>query len=576
MVGDGRFSSPPAPGRAVSGEDASLGGVLRGGPRTPGARMRDGPVVAWTPAIGRGRDHGLRWSPSLVSCVAAGVLGWLAIVLRWRGGDWPAQLYRINLFRRVGFTQWDNQWYGGHHTPAYSSLLPPLGAWLGPGLLAVASAVVATWGVARLAQRFLPWPMAASVVFGVSTVTNVAIGRLTFSLGVAIGVSAVVAMVTDRRVVAIVLALATPLGSPVAGAFLAIAGTAWWLSHFRQRIGLFVAIAATAPILVLAVAFPEGGRFPLSLEDASITVVVAVAAAITLPRQYTAVRIGAALYAASAIAVFVIPNPIGANLTRLAVYAGPPIVVGVLWRSRRIVATAILVPLAVWQWGPALDAIFTAGRDPSSHASYYDGLLRELDALPPSRVEIPFTSHHWEANFVAPHAALARGWERQLDIETNPIFYDSDVPLTAATYEQWLRDHAVDYVALADVDLDDSAVAEAALIRGGLPSLVPIWSDPDWRVFAVTDPTPLVTGPATLAALDTSSFTVRVDSPGDVLVRIRYTSHWDVDGPGCATESADGWTLVRFTEAGTWKVRQVVSPWIVLQPQRDDKCPSEP
>ena len=54
-------------------------------------------------------------------------------------------------------------------------------------------------------------------------------------------------------------------------------------------------------------------------------------------------------------------------------------------------------PIIVWQWSPALDPIFLAGRDPSSNASYYDGLLDELDQLGPTRVEIPFTKHHWEA-----------------------------------------------------------------------------------------------------------------------------------------------------------------------------------
>ncbi|MEY2570796.1 MAG: hypothetical protein QOE63_1146 [Acidimicrobiaceae bacterium] len=515
-------------------------------------------------------------SPTLVGGALAGLLGWLAIVLRWRGADGPAQLYRIDLFRRVGFTQWDNQWYGGHHTPGYSLLLPPLGAVFGPGPVAVASAVVATWAMSRLAVRFVPAPMAATVLFGIGSVTNIAIGRLTFGLGLAIGMIAAVAMVTNRRVLAVVLAVLTPLGSPVAGVFLALAGAAWWLSSRSvHRTGLWVAVGAVAPIGALALAFPEGGRFPFSFEDAAITCAVAAVAAWAIPREHRALRLGAALYAVSVVAVFAVPNPVGANLTRLAVYAGPPIAVGLVWQARRVAAVAILVPMLVWQWGPALDAIFTAGRDPSSHASYYQPLLTELASRPPSRVEIPFTMHHWEANFVAPRAALARGWERQLDIESNPLFYDDDVPLTSSAYVQWLRDNAVSYVALADADLDDSAVAEASLVRGGIADLQPIWSGDHWQLFAVVGATPLVTGPADLTALDANSFTLRVDSPGDVLVRIRYSSHWDVDGPGCAVATADGWTLIRFPAPGTWRVRQVVSRWIPFQPDRTDECPPE-
>ena len=140
---------------------------------------------------------------------------------------------------------------------------------------------------------------------------------------------------------------------------------------------------------------------------------------------------------------------------------------------------------------------------------------------------------------------------------------------------QWLRDNAVSHVALADVELDDSAIDEAALIRSGVEGLRSIWSDSHWRLFAVTDATPLVTGMATLAALDANSFTVHVERPGDVLVRIRYSSHWDVDGPGCAVAATDGWTLIRFPTAGTWRVRQVVSRWIPFRPDRTDECPPE-
>ena len=64
-----------------------------------------------------------------------------ALLLHWQGADWPAQLYRVDLFRRVGFTQWNNQWYGGHATLGYSLLFPPLGAVFGPGVVAVTSAL---------------------------------------------------------------------------------------------------------------------------------------------------------------------------------------------------------------------------------------------------------------------------------------------------------------------------------------------------------------------------------------------------------------------------------------------------
>ena len=527
--------------------------------------------------IGAHARHQRIRSPASAGGVVALVLGWLAIALKWEGGDWPAQLYRVDLFRRVGFTQWDNQWYGGHHTPGYSLLFPPLGALFGPGPVAVVSAVLATWCFARLAARALPSATLASVVFGVGTVTNIAVGRLTFGLGMAIGLAAVLAMVTERKTLAVVLAALSSFGSPVAGLFVALAGTAWWLAERpRRRLGSWVTFGALLPIAGLTVVFPEGGRFPFSVEDALITIAIGIAAAVLLPARYRSLRLGGALYAIATLAVLVVPNPVGANVTRLAIYAGPPVALGALWRSRRTVALAVALPILVWQWSPALDPIFVAGRDPSSDSSYYRGLLAQLASLPPSRVEIPFTKHHWEANYVAPHAALARGWERQLDLDVNALFYDDETALTATAYDAWLRANAVGYVALPDAELDDSAVEEAALIRQGSPSLRRVWSDPHWQLFAVVDPTPLVEGPASLAAVDANSFTVSVRAPGDVLVRIRYSSHWDVQGPGCAAPTADGWTLIRFPQPGTWRVRQVVSRWIPFQPDRTDECPPEP
>src|SRR5439155_12613452 len=144
------------------------------------------------------------------------------------------------------------------------------------------------------------------------------------------------AMVSGHRIVSIALAVLTPFGSPVAGLFVALAGTAWWLSERpRRRLGSWVTVAALAPIGALTVAFPEGGQFPFSTVDAAITIAVGIAAPMLLPPRYRALRLGGALYAIAALIVLIVPNPVGANITRLAIYAGPPVAVGALWRSRR-------------------------------------------------------------------------------------------------------------------------------------------------------------------------------------------------------------------------------------------------
>jgi hypothetical protein len=83
----------------------------------------------------------------------------------------------------------------------------------------------------------------------------------------------------------------------------------------------------------------------------------------------------------------------------------------------------------------------------------------------------------------------------------------------------------------------------------------------------------LVEGQARLVEMGVDDFTLDVHEPGDVLVRIHYSSHWDVDGPGCAVPTAEGWTLIRFPQPGTWRVRQVVSRWMPFAPDQFIDCP---
>ena len=79
----------------------------------------------------------VRSAPWLLAAALA--LAWLAF-----GPPTPdlaAQVYRAGLFHREGFTLFNANWYGGHHTPAYSILFPPLGALLGVRVVGALAAV---------------------------------------------------------------------------------------------------------------------------------------------------------------------------------------------------------------------------------------------------------------------------------------------------------------------------------------------------------------------------------------------------------------------------------------------------
>jgi hypothetical protein len=498
----------------------------------------------------------VEWHP-----VAVAVLGALAyLLLEPASADLAAQEYRAGLVRSAGFALWDNGWYAGHHTPAYSVLSPPLGAAIGVRLAGALAAVAATVLFARLAaRRWAPGPAyAAALWFAAATVATLLTGRMTFLLGAAIGIGAVLALAAGRRVAAAALAVLTALASPVAALFLALAVVAWGLAAPERRpTAALLAVAALAPAAALAALFPEGGSEPFVASAFWPGLAAVVLVAVALPARERELRIGAALYALACVAAFAFSTPLGGNVTRLGALVAGPIVLGALGGRRRpALLVALALPLAYWQLYPAVRDLARASGDPSIEAAYHAPLVRFLQGRPGTfRVEIPFTENHWEAAHVAPEIPLARGWERQLDRRYGALFYDGT--LNATTYRAWLDAHAVAYVALPDVPLDYAARDEVRLIERGLPWLRPVWRDEHWRVFAVRDPARLVTGRARgPVTLQDDGFTLRARRPGTALVRVRDSRWWRVTGGrACVQRGPGGMTTLRVLAAGTVRVQ---------------------
>jgi hypothetical protein len=481
------------------------------------------------------------------------------LVLDPPSADLAAQVYRTDLFERQGFVLWDNAWYAGHHVPGYSVLFPPLGALLGPRVVGALSAVAAAALFERVAaEHFGDRARAGALWFGAATAMNLVTGRLAFALGVAVALAAVLAATHRRHVLATVLAVATGLASPVAGLFLGLAAAAWFLAR-RANPALALGAGAAAPIVALSVAFPEGGIEPFVASSFWPALAGLGAVLAALPRGERELRVGVVLYALGTIASFVLDTPLGGNVTRLGTLFGGPVLACLLWRRSPALLAVLAVPLLYWQWNAPVRDWTRASDDPSIHASYYEGLLGFLATRDrPLRVEIPFTANHWEANHVARRFPLARGWERQLDVRDNAVFYRGR--LTPGRYRAWLRANAVAYVALPDARLDHSAEAEARLIRAGLPYLRAVWSDAHWRVFAVRAPAPLATG-ATATALGTDSLDLRAGSAGSAVARVRFTPYWKiVEGAGCVSRAAGGWTRLRLTRPGSVRLATRFAP----------------
>jgi hypothetical protein len=478
--------------------------------------------------------------------------------------DLAAQVYRIDLFREQGFTVLNGQWYAGHHTPGYSVLFPPLGALLGAHVAGALAAVASAAIFAPLAEQHFGERSRLGVAwFALGVAAMLYTGRLAFMLGVAFGLAALLAAQRSRTVLAIVLAVFTALASPVSGLFLALATLAWWLAS-RRALAAWMTGASLLPVAVFALAFPEGGTEPFVATAFWPALLFAIVAVWVLPEEERELRIGAALYGVALVLAFVLDTPMGGNATRLGqLFGGPLLACALIGRQQRVLAV-LAIPLLWWQIFPAVRDTARTVDDPSVRATYYQPLLAELARRnadhQAGRLEIPFTKNHWEAALVAPQMPIARGWERQLDIKYNRLFYDG--ALTPKRYRRWLDRNGVTFVAVPDAPLDDAGRKEAGLISAGLPYLKHVWSNADWRLYEVVDPAPLVRGPARLTQLGPESFTLDARRASSVVVRVRYSPYWSLGNGaiGCITATRDGWTRVWFMRAGRVQVNASFSP----------------
>ncbi|MGC4875010.1 hypothetical protein ACLQ26_01920 [Micromonospora sp. DT43] len=545
---------------------------------------------------------------SRVVAVATGsavVLGALWLALPLMGSDLAAQVARADFFAAHGPAPIDLRWYGGVQQFGYSLVSQPVMAVLGVRVTGALALVASAAALAALLVRSpVPRPLLGSLVGVVTLAGNLVSGRVTYALGVAFGLAALLALTLDRPMrvprlgFAAACALLASATSPVAGLFVGLAGVALLLTR-RYADGLALGVAAAVPLATTALLFGDGGWMNISRTDTLRAVVTSLVVAALV--AYRPVRFGALLGAAGVLAAALVHTPVGLNATRLATmfalpvlaaaarppawlsarltrrdadhpappHAAPPGAVATSTatpgRSRRarllgaVALTALLVAVCGWQ-PPVVSADLRGIGDPTSAAGYHAPLRAFLAGQRlTGRVEVPPTRNYWEAARLG-DVPLARGWLRQADIDRNPLFFTTvpgaagtGVPLTPASYREWLAENAVQYVAVPDAPLSWVGRAEAELVEGGLPYLTPAWSGPHWRVWAVADPTPLVAAPAELVHADGAAVTFRAPTAGPVAVRIRH-SRW-LAASGDATVSADGdWTTVTVPHAGEYTV----------------------
>jgi hypothetical protein len=491
----------------------------------------------------------VRWS--LAALLAGALLvAWLLVYPHTP--DLAAQVYRVDLFGKLGFAVWDEYWYAGHHLLGYSLLLPPLGSLLGLRLVGALAALASTLLFERIAVDLYGtsarW---GAAFFALAAVGDIWIGRIAFALGVSFALASVLAFVRARPRSAAVLAALCAAASPVAGVLLGLGALSHALARRSPRALLALAAPAAAVVIPLALLFPEGGFEPFPLRSFLATAVVVLAFLYAVPPGDRLLRVGALVFLVACVASLLIHTPMGSNIERYGVLLAGPLLLCARRGRLRPGAAVALGAIALWVlWGPVRETVAVAGSE-STSAAYYEPVERFVaeQGGGPVRIEVPLTRSHWEAALLAPSVSLARGWEKQLDSRYDQVLLTPG--LTPAAYYGWLRAQAVSYVALPDTALDPSSAQEGRLIRRRPPFLREVFASRHWRIFAVSSPTALVSGPGRLTALGHDTFALLAAAPGNFVVRVHHTRYWAVlRGDACVASAPGGWTSVSVASPG--------------------------
>ncbi|MER5467856.1 MFS transporter [Streptomyces sp. NPDC002935] len=583
----------------------------------------DGEGPGGTTPFASARTAGLnlfRRRPVLLTTVLAGVLHvvWFFTFAN-SGGDLAAQDAWAEFVGRHPDSAYNLAWYGGMHPVSYSVVSPYLMSVLGVRttmmIAGTLSAGLLTMILIRSrAVRNLAAPVGAGVF---ALLCNAISGRVTYGLGTVFALAAVAVVFCwpyrwrykrwAKALCAAPLAALATAASPVAGLFVGLVAVALFLQ--KRRPGAYA--LGIAPAIVVAVSawlFPFSGTQPMEYYSAILPFGYAALVFFLVPKEWKTVRITAGVYGLGVLLVWLISSQIGTNISRLAMlFAGVALIAALPFtvpKSRKwYVIVFAFVGLNGWIGFKAVDDIVHT-TPAASWAREVAPLVNQLQVVnaEKGRVEVVPARSHREASALAPYVNLARGWNRQADMERNPLFYDDT--LNSANYHEWLQRWAIHYVVLPKGEPDgDGGQRERELVQRGMPYLRQVWGDANWQLFTVTDPTPLAEPNAVVDRAEQGELTIEVKKAGRILIRIPY-SPWlsivDADGKslkppqetkasknradgtsktydnlnGCLmpteeTAAGDTWTELLAPDPGTYRL---AAPY---QLPRGTPCPEE-
>jgi hypothetical protein len=483
------------------------------------------------------------------------------------GGDEPAHLYRSELVRE-GVLVWDGFWFGGHYPLASYSLLYYFPAALvGNVLLTIAAIVVGATLFASVCEHEwggeARWP---ALAFAVAASGPLFTGTYPYALGIAALLASLRALQLGRPWLAGVGALLTVGFSPLAFLFLCLAllAVAAVRRPLARRsalvVGGAVGIAGAVQALALAL-FAHDATYPFfrGFELAAVLVAGAVGAALAWSTRRAPV-LGAffLFWALTALLAFLIPTPVGENVTRLRGFLLPLFVLAAAlahFRPRWLVWPALVGALA-YTLVPYVGAALYRGDGRPAQREFWEPALAFLrsHAAPGERVEVVPTGDHWEAYWL-PHEGfpLARGWYRQLDYAENRLFYRE--PLRAPEYREWLRRMGVRYVLLPHTQLGRAGEErEADLLESGRSGLRMVAAAPDWTIWELSGASSVLPE-GTVTHYGPTRIEGRLPVAGSFDLAVRFTPYWRVrEGVVCLRESPDGMTELRARAAGRFRL----------------------
>ncbi|MFF8861462.1 MFS transporter [Streptomyces sp. NPDC015139] len=455
------------------------------------------------------------------------------------GGDLAAQDAWAEFVGRHPDSAYNLAWYGGMHPVSYSVVSPYLMSVLGVRttmmLAGTVSAGLLTLILIR--SRAVRNPLWVSFAGVFAFLCNAISGRVTFGLGTMFALGAVAAVHCwpyrwrykrwAKALVAAPLAGLATMASPVAGLFVGLVAVALFLQ--KRRPGAWaLGLAPAAVVGVSAWLFPFSGTQPMTFGSVILPLLYGLLCLFLVPREWLTVRLTAAVYSLGVVLVWLISSQIGSNISRLPMlFAGAALIAALPYtvpKSRKWYVTVLaFLGFVGWIGFKTVDDIIHT-TPAASWARELAPLVNELqkNGAEKGRVEVVPARSHREASALAPYVNLARGWNRQADMERNPLFYDDT--LNSANYHEWLQRWAVHYVVLPKDNPDgDGGVREVQLLQRGMPYLKQVWGDANWQLFQVTDPAPLAEPNAVVDRAEQGEMTLEVRKAGRILIRIPYS-----------------------------------------------------